>query len=381
VVTGSAGLTFTDISIIPAVGEKVCFAVDLTVGGTYHISLETDAEVPFNFSGEIAPYVPLDLNELTYSVSPDCGNGSGQVVFQSGVGQVVQVDGHFPPFGTPFNNFISDLDTGLYAVFLSDIYCNIDTLILNIEIPDGSLSHDVTEIVPIRTCGHDSLEVDGLVTGGFYGDITGGSGLYDVNYITSGGEPVIGPGFGYEGISESGFYNVFVIDEETGCEYDFDVEVPLEEVEVDISVLSITPLVVNTAIVLQEGEIEVEAEYNGGPAVFDYEWSPTGGSNGNTATYSELTAPGIYTVVATLAGETCSIELDVELIENACNIPADFNHDGIINSTDQLIFIGAYGTFCSGCPQDLNFDGVVNIIDLTIFLVNFGITWDVYCGY
>jgi len=380
-VTGSAGLTFTDISIIPAVGEKVCFAVDLTVGGTYQISLETDAEVPFNFSGEIAPYVPLDLNELTYSVSPDCGNGSGQVVFQSGVGQVVQVDGHFPPFGTPFNNFISDLDTGLYAVFLSDIYCNIDTLILNIEIPDGSLSHDVTEIVPIRTCGHDSLEVDGLVTGSFYGNITGGSGLYDVSYLTAGGVPIIGPDFGYQSISNAGFYEVFVTDEESGCLHSFEVEVVLSEVDVDVSVLSITPLVVNTAMVLQDGEIEVEAEFDGGPAAFDDEWSPTGGINGNTATYSELTTPGIYTVVATLAGETCSIELEVELIENECNIPGDFNNDGITNTLDKLSFISVFGTFCPGCPQDLNSDGVVNVTDLQIMLQNYGTTWDVFCGY
>jgi hypothetical protein len=381
-VTGSAGLTFTDISIIPAVGEKVCFAVDLTVGGTYQISLETDAEVPFDFSGELLPYVPLDLNQLEVVVNPDCGEGSGSIAFFGGDYQDVLVSFHFPVNGVNQFNEVINLPFGVYAVNVTDLFCaSIDTLIFNIEVPDGSLSHNVTEVIPIRECVHDSLEVDGLVTGGFYGDITGGSGLYDVSYLTAGGAPIIGPDFGYQLISNPGFYEVLVTDEELGCLHNFEVEVVLSEVDVDVSVLSITPLVVNTAMVLQDGEIEVEAEFDGGSEAFNYEWSPTGGINGNTATYSELTTPGIYTVVATLAGETCSIELEVELIENECNIPGDFNNDGITNTLDKLSFISVFGTFCPGCPQDLNSDGVVNVTDLQIMLQNYDTTWDVFCGY
>jgi hypothetical protein len=225
------------------------------------------------------------------------------------------------------------------------------------------------------------LEVDGFVTGAFYGDISGGSGLYDVSYLTAGGVPIIGPDFGYQSISDAGFYEVLVTDEESGCLHSFEVEVVLSEVDVDISVLSITPLVVNTAIVLQEGAIEVEAEYNGEPAAFGYVWSPTGGANGNTDTYSELTAPGIYTVVATLVGGTCSIELDVELIANQCNIPGDFDSDGYVDTEDILIFLGAFGSPCSGCPQDMNNDGLVNSADLGIFVANYPMTWTAYCGY
>jgi len=381
VVTGTAGMTFVEV-VNAGLAEKVCFAVDLTAGGTYDISLETDAEVPFNFSGELLPYVPLDLNELDLSISPDCGFNNGSIVIEAGLGQEPLISLTFPSTGTNNGASVSNLPVNSYTLFVTDIYCtSIDTIIFNIDVPDGSLSHDVTEIIPIRTCVHDSLEVDGFVTGAFYGDISGGSGLYDVSYLTAGGVPIIGPDFGYQSISNAGFYEVLVTDEESGCLHSFEVEVVLSEVDVDVSVLSITPLVVNTAMVLQDGEIEVEAEFDGGPAAFDYEWSPTGGINGNTATYSELTTPGIYTVVATLAGETCSIELEVELVENECNIPADYDNDGDVDTADYLEFLSFFGNPCSGCPQDLNNDGLVNSADFALFAGYYPISWTTYCGY
>ncbi|MBL7941947.1 MAG: PKD domain-containing protein, partial [Flavobacteriales bacterium] len=50
----------------------------------------------------------------------------------------------------------------------------------------------------------------------------------------------------------------------------------------------------------------------------------------------------------------------------------DFNNDGVVNTTDLLVFLGEYGC-TSGCgAADLNNDGVVNTSDLLLFLGAFG---------
>lgn len=49
----------------------------------------------------------------------------------------------------------------------------------------------------------------------------------------------------------------------------------------------------------------------------------------------------------------------------------DFNNDGLINSTDLLVFLGDYGCLES-CDADLNGDGVNDAIDLLIFLGVYG---------
>jgi hypothetical protein len=54
----------------------------------------------------------------------------------------------------------------------------------------------------------------------------------------------------------------------------------------------------------------------------------------------------------------------------------DFNGDRIVNATDFVIFLSAYGSskgqtaYNSLC--DLNHDGVVNATDFVIFLANYG---------
>jgi hypothetical protein len=54
--------------------------------------------------------------------------------------------------------------------------------------------------------------------------------------------------------------------------------------------------------------------------------------------------------------------------------PGDLNGDGVVNVSDLLILLGAWGP-CpegSGCAADLNSDGVVNVSDLLILLSNWG---------
>jgi hypothetical protein len=51
--------------------------------------------------------------------------------------------------------------------------------------------------------------------------------------------------------------------------------------------------------------------------------------------------------------------------------PEDLNADGVVNVSDLLILLGAWGD-CSGCDEDLNGDGVVNVSDLLILLGQWG---------
>jgi len=55
-------------------------------------------------------------------------------------------------------------------------------------------------------------------------------------------------------------------------------------------------------------------------------------------------------------------------------ISADLNCDGVVNVSDLLILLGAWGTCTEpdACPADLNDDGVVNVSDLLILLSNWG---------
>lgn len=56
--------------------------------------------------------------------------------------------------------------------------------------------------------------------------------------------------------------------------------------------------------------------------------------------------------------------------------PADLNHDGFVDDSDFVIFVGAYNILdCAdpgmpaGCPADLNGDGVVDDADFVVFVV------------
>ncbi|MBL7984263.1 MAG: hypothetical protein JNM91_04660 [Flavobacteriales bacterium] len=57
-------------------------------------------------------------------------------------------------------------------------------------------------------------------------------------------------------------------------------------------------------------------------------------------------------------------------LTNAC--PGDLNTDLQVNSTDFGLFVGAFGSSCSGCSADLNDDGSVNSTDFGLFVASFG---------
>ena len=75
----------------------------------------------------------------------------------------------------------------------------------------------------------------------------------------------------------------------------------------------------------------------------------------------------------TTIGRAVNTGYDNILIGTACT--GDLNHDGFVDDTDFVLFVGAYNTLdCadpsmpSGCPADLNDDGFVDDGDFVIFV-------------
>jgi len=64
-------------------------------------------------------------------------------------------------------------------------------------------------------------------------------------------------------------------------------------------------------------------------------------------------------------------EAQVPAMPKAAPCPADLSGDGVVDFTDLLIVLSAWGP-CAGCPEDLDGDGDVTFGDLLILLANWG---------
>ena len=57
------------------------------------------------------------------------------------------------------------------------------------------------------------------------------------------------------------------------------------------------------------------------------------------------------------------------LFPEQTGVPGDVNGDGVVDVSDILMLIVAWGT-CDGCPEDLNGDGSVNVTDIIELISN-----------
>lgn len=89
-----------------------------------------------------------------------------------------------------------------------------------------------------------------------------------------------------------------------------------------------------------------------------YEWGPEWGH------YMEGDGPFVPLVQP---GDLAIVPADA-----TPQIPGDLNGDGVVNVSDMLLLLAAWGQCDGDCPADLNGDGVVDVSDLLILLSNWG---------
>ena len=79
-------------------------------------------------------------------------------------------------------------------------------------------------------------------------------------------------------------------------------------------------------------------------------------------------APGEYVleISRTTSGNSRAFSVGWLFPEPAA-VPGDVNGDGVVNVSDLLMVISAWGS-CTDCPEDLNGDGEVNVSDLLLIL-------------
>lgn len=367
--TGTAELEFVEV-VIAGVSEKVCFLVDMTIGGSYSGTLQTDSNLEFFFSGSLDPYVPLDLEEVDLSISPDCGSESGVITVLAGAGQEVIITAVFPAEGQIEGNSVTNLPFDEYAIFVTDVFCtSINTMILNIEVPDGTFTPQIETVTPVYNCLASSTSDGSIEGGGFTGTVTGGFGPF--NTVVNGwpgSELNDAPSFGFNDITQAGQYTALVTDESSGCQSLLQVDIPEEDVELTVELVSVEGLLDGQYGPILPGEIQVEVITDVLNPNVTYNWTPAGGINDQNGGYTDIVNPGNYTVLAELSPSGCQASLTIELPYDLCTLTADLNSDGVVNSADLISFLNFYGQLCKGCLGDLNQDGIVDTLDLLILL-------------
>lgn len=77
-------------------------------------------------------------------------------------------------------------------------------------------------------------------------------------------------------------------------------------------------------------------------------------------------------VIMTQVGQgSAAMPLDSIVVETVTRRAADLNGDGVVNVSDLLLLLGAWGP-CAACVADINGDDVVNVSDLLLLLGDWG---------
>lgn len=369
--------------------QKMYFSLDPSQSGTVNVSFQAD--ILYTVSSDLSylqGYAPLDPNSVTFAVEPDCGNGSGEITIGLNEGAeisffvVYTVDGSIL---TSPDLAIPDLAAGDYVVLMQDLLCpTLSQAFFNppVTVPDGSFTVDVTTVNPIVNCTSSTAEASGVVSGAVELEVTGGSGFFNSFDLNSSFDVNHGPIEILTSLSSASGYSVATVDLVTGCAVQVDFS--LEEVDASIDInfdvtngLCISGTGTWPPVVTQNGM--VVASESSSLLDFDFNWDDPSSTSGSTLTYSAL---DVYTVTASIVGETCEVSADFDSSSSANLNQGDLNGDGLIGAADLSVFLGVFGTFCttpaSGCQGDFNGDGIINDTDRTILFSLFGTAVD--CG-
>ena len=362
------------------------FTFDASVSNLLSISFNDATGTLFTSSFNFTTFNPVNFNNLTFTVTPDCGTGTGIVDFDLPSGSDVSLF-WLPLGGTYDPNLltISDLPAQTMFVIVNDNLCNTSVIfdMFNpIVIPNGQISYSIDQVTPVSVCASQTVAAAGSIPGSISGTISGGSGNYSVNWLSGSLGGTTTNSINVPIVTNNDTFSFEIIDNQTSCELaNLSVEVQLQNLDLDLTIQELSPMITNG---------DIDASGSGGPAAnsivvsgslgstltispngsynFDYSWSPAGGDNSNDGNYTNITVVDDYSVAAQLNGSSCTV------LSDPYNFPAeiclgnpDLNWDGFVNGGDLLAFIGVYGSTCQ-CQADMNGDGEVNGSDWLIFL-------------
>ena len=152
---------------------------------------------------------------------------------------------------------------------------------------------------------------------------------------------------------------------------------PLTIVEIDDIAVKISGVQTNSPIT----PIQVSASGGQTPYAYSMSSNPATGSNLSiNATSGQITGTptqtGTFTLTVTVTDNESTTE--TESFSMAVRLIADFNDDGVVNSSDYALFYAAFGLSEGddgfNTEMDLNGDGTIGIPDFLIFVSHWGST-------
>ena len=125
----------------------------------------------------------------------------------------------------------------------------------------------------------------------------------------------------------------------------------------------------------------IQVSASGGQTPYSYSLSSnpaTGAGLSINATSGQITGTptqrGAFTLTVTVTDNASTTA--TESFSMAVRLIADFNDDGVVNSSDYALFVAAFGLSEGddgfNAEMDLNGDGTIGIPDFLIFVDNFG---------
>jgi hypothetical protein len=366
---------------------KFYYTLNLYEGGDFFISFETvdSPSTSYSLTQFFPEYSDFTISDVDVIINPACFDmNNGSIDFLVDNVEVLVSWSYLNADGATSSQAPSSSIEGLnaeviIALIFSDAYCSnsLDSIILNLEIPDGSFTVDLDVTASYFSCTSDSLDTSGGIPAEVEGVINGGSG--DFSHSLANATDLVWFSDSLvqvQGNLVPGNYLLQSVDSLTGCTSNTPFTVPDSVIVFELELVNIVPIATNglgTFYLDDHGIITVEPNLSG--YTVDYEWSPGPGNDSVPGTYSELQDPVVYTVMATVDGSDCTTSLQVDMTDFICLYSGDFNADGQIDGADLGQFLVVFGTSCPdepGCLGDLNYDGIINTDDLTMFFANFG---------
>lgn len=150
---------------------------------------------------------------------------------------------------------------------------------------------------------------------------------------------------------------------------------PVGEAPLDVAIGTFRvneQIVVSDLVVANSADGTVSILLGNGLGAFEPQLTYAVGDTPMALSVGDFNGNGIDDIAVANSGSgTVSILLN---LTDPLPIPGDLNGDGVVDVSDLLVLLGAWGPCPRGneCPADLNDDGTVDVFDLLVLLANWG---------